>query len=75
MLTMPKPMSKTEYADALERVGFSNRSFCLEVLDVDDRSGRYWIDGTHAVPGSVAALLRLAIRLKLTPEKLRELVR
>lgn len=71
---MPKPMSKDEYGEALERLGISNRSFCLEVIDVDDRSGRYWIDGTHAVPGSVAALLRLALRLKLKPEKLRELV-
>lgn len=70
-----KPMSKDEYAEALERLGFSNRNFCLEVIDVDDRAGRYWLDGTHDVPGSVAALLRLAIKLKLKPEKLRELVK
>lgn len=72
---MGKPMTPDEYGQALERLALSNRNFCLEVIDVDDRTGRDWKSGDARIPGSVAALLRLALRLKLKPEKLRELVR
>lgn len=72
---MPKPMSNTEYGRALDALGLSNRAFCLEIVDTDDRTGRNWKSGEARVPGAVAALLRLAIKLKLTPDKLRELVK
>lgn len=66
-------MTKDEYGLMLDRIGISNRNFCMEVVGVDERTGRDWKSGDARVPGSVAALLRLAIRLKLKAEKLREL--
>lgn len=69
-----KQMSKTEYRQALELLELSNRGFCLEVLDVGERSGRNWKSGEVPVPNSVAALLRLCIRLKISGARLRELL-
>ncbi|OKO70477.1 hypothetical protein AC629_40380 [Bradyrhizobium sp. NAS80.1] len=69
-----KPMSHDEYARALDRLGFSNRDFCLNVVGVNDKTGRDWKSGETPVPGSVAALLRLMLKLKLSAEKYRELM-
>lgn len=66
-------MTGDEYSRALDRLGFSNRAFCLTVIGVNDSTGRRWISGDSDVPGSVAALLRLCLHLKLDSEKIRKL--
>lgn len=77
---MPKPaddgpMPPDEYRAALDRLGISQRSFCLEVIGVDDSAGRKWLAGINPMPGSVAAFLRLAVALKLDAAQLRKLSR
>lgn len=69
-----KPMSCDEYARALDRLGFSNRGFCLNVVHVNDKTGRDWKSGDAPVPGSVAALLRLMLKLKLSAAQYHELM-
>lgn len=69
-----RPMSTIEYAKALERLGFSNRGFCLQLLGVNERTGRDWKEGRSPIPGSVAAFLRLALALKLDAARLYELL-
>jgi hypothetical protein len=69
-----KPMTPTEYKAALDRLEFSNRGFCF-FIGASDRSGRFWLSGTYPIPGSVAALLRLGVKLKLSSARLRELLR
>jgi hypothetical protein len=69
-----KPMTNDEYARALDRLGFTNRGFCLRVVGVNDKTGRDWKDGTTPVPGSVAALLRLLLKLKMSAEQYHELM-
>ena len=71
---MPRPMDEREYAEALDRLGLSNRGFCLHILGVEEKTGRNWKAGTSRVPPAVAALLRLAIRLKVSGERLREIL-
>lgn len=71
---MPEPMTGDDYAKALKRLGFSNRGFCLEIIGVNDATGRKWIADISPVPGSVAAFLRLCIRLKLTAAEIRRAV-
>lgn len=68
-----KPMQPAEYSEALARLGFSNRNFC-QVIDVNERTGRDWVAGETRIPGSVAALLRLALALDLSSEQLREIL-
>lgn len=68
-------MTPAEYQAALDKIEISQRGFCLEVIRVDDSSGRKWLAGTNPVPGSVAALLRLAVALKLKAADLRELAK
>ena len=68
-----KTMTPDEYAKALERLGFSNVGFCA-TISVNDRTGRDWKSGDAPVPGSVAALLRLMLKLKLSADKFRELM-
>jgi hypothetical protein len=65
---MRETMTGDEYARALKRLGFSNRGFCLTVIDVNDATGRRWISGDAPVPGSVACFLRLALAMKLDAE-------
>jgi hypothetical protein len=72
---MPNPMTGDEYAKALRRLGFSNRGFCLTVINVNDATGRRWIAGDAPVPGSVACFLRLAIALKLDAAAVRKLLK
>jgi hypothetical protein len=69
-----QPMSADEYAKALTRLGFTNRGFCLNVIGVNDKTGRDWKSGEAPVPGSVAALLRLLIKLKMSAEQYRALM-
>lgn len=60
-------MTPKQYADALDRLGLSQRA-AGKFLGVNERQSRRWIAGDSAVPESVAKLLRLMIRLKLKPE-------
>jgi hypothetical protein len=69
-----KPMSPDEYAKALDRLGFTNRGFCLNVVGVNEKTGRDWKSGEARVPGSVAALLRLLLKLKMSAEQYHELM-
>ena len=60
-------MTPTQYAQAIERLGLSQRA-AGAFLGVDERQSRRWIAGDSAIPESVAKLLRLMIRLNLKPE-------
>lgn len=60
-------MTPKQYADAIELLGLSQRA-AGAFLEVGERTSRRWISGESPVPGSVAKLIRLMIRLKLKPE-------
>lgn len=60
-------MTPTQYASAIERLGLSQRA-AGAFLGVDERQSRRWIAGDSAIPESVAKLLRLMVRLKLSPD-------
>ena len=60
-------MTPKQYAEAIERVGLSQRA-AGKFLGVDERTSRKWVAGDNRVPESVAMLLRLMIRLKLKVE-------
>lgn len=60
-------MTPKQYADAIDRLGLSQRS-AAAFLGVGERQSRRWIAGENAIPESVAKLLRLMIRLKLRPD-------
>ena len=74
MSAMIKPMTGAEYDKALDRLGLSNRFFCQHIIGVEDKTGRNWKSEASPVPGAVAALLRMAVKLKLSAERLAELV-
>jgi DNA-binding transcriptional regulator YiaG len=61
------PMTPTQYAAAIERLGLTQRA-AGAFLGVDERQSRRWIAGDARIPEAVAKLLRLMIRLKLTPD-------
>jgi len=58
-------VTPTQYADAIERLGLTQRA-AGEFLGIDERQSRRWIAGDARIPEAVAKLLRLMIRLKLT---------
>lgn len=60
-------MTPKQYADAIDRLGLSQAA-AGKFLGVEPRQSRRWIAGENAIPESVAKLLRLMIRLKLSPE-------
>lgn len=61
-------MTPKQYADAIDRLGLSQRA-AGAFLGIDERQSRRWIAGDARIPESVAKLLRLMINLKLTPEE------
>jgi hypothetical protein len=63
-------MTPKQYADAIARIGLSQRA-AGAFLGVDERQSRRWIAGDSAIPESVAKLLRLMIRLNLKPKDVR----
>lgn len=63
-------MTPKQYADAIERLGLSQRA-AGRFLGVDERTSRKWIAGDARIPESVALLLRLMIKLKLSPDEVR----
>ncbi len=60
-------MTPKQYADAIERLGLSQRG-AGRFLGVDERTSRKWIAGDARIPESAAKLLRLMVRLKIKPE-------
>ncbi len=60
-------MTPKQYADAIARLGLSQRS-AGKWLGVDERTSRKWIAGDARIPEGVAKLLRLCVRLKMKPE-------
>lgn len=63
-------MTPAQYKAAIERLSLSQRA-AGAFLGVDERTSRRWIAGDAAVPESVAKLLRLMIRLKLSTDDVR----
>lgn len=60
-------MTPKQYADAIERLGLSQRA-AGKFLGIDERTSRKWIAGDARIPESAAKLLRLMVRLKLSPD-------
>lgn len=60
-------MTPTQYTAAIERLSLSQRA-AGAFLGVDERQSRRWVAGDARIPEAVAKLLRLMIRLKLTPD-------
>ena len=58
-------MTPTQYQAAIDRLLISQRK-AGAFLGVDERQSRRWAAGDAKIPESVAKLLRLMIRLKLT---------
>lgn len=63
-------MTPKQYADAIGRLGLSQRA-AGRFLGVDERQSRRWIAGDARIPESVAKLLRLMVRLNLKPDDVR----
>lgn len=61
-------MTPKQYAEAIERLGLSQRG-AGKFLGVDERTSRKWIAGDARIPESAAKLLRLMVRLKLKPDE------
>lgn len=59
-------MTPAQYAAAIAKLGLSQRG-AAAFLGVDERQSRRWIAGDARIPESAAKLLRLMVRLKLTP--------
>jgi DNA-binding transcriptional regulator YiaG len=62
-----KDMTPKQYAAAIEDLGLSQRA-AGAFLGVDERTSRRWVLGESAIPESAAKLLRLMVRLKLSPD-------
>lgn len=60
-------MTPRQYATAIERLGLSQRA-AGAFLGIDERQSRRWIAGDARIPEAVAKLLRLMIRLKISPD-------
>jgi hypothetical protein len=46
---------------AIDAASLSARRFAVEVLDVDERTVRYWLADQRAVPGTVRVVCRAII--------------
>jgi hypothetical protein len=66
-------MEPDELARGLEAIGVSNYEFCL-MLGLNDRTGRNWSGRRAPIQPPVAALIRLAVKLRLKPERLAKLI-
>ena len=60
-------MTPKQYAEIIERLGLSQRG-AGKLLGVDERTSRKWIAGDARIPESAAKLLRLMVKLKLSPD-------
>lgn len=46
---------------AIEASGLAARQFAVRILDVDERSLRYWLVGERGIPGPVRQLCRVVV--------------
>lgn len=60
-------MTPKQYAEIIERLGLSQRG-AGKFLGVDERTSRKWIAGDARIPESAAKLLRLMVKIKLSPD-------
>ena len=60
-------MTPNQYRDAIKRLGLSQRK-AAALLGIDERQSRRWAAGDAGIPESAAKLLRLMIRLKISPD-------
>lgn len=60
-------MSPERYAQVIAKLGLSQTK-AAEFLGFDPRTSRRWISGELAVPKTVAMLLELMVKLKVTPD-------
>jgi DNA-binding transcriptional regulator YiaG len=58
----PAAMSREEYTAALSRLGYSQEGFA-RLVGSSPRTGQKWALGETRIPGCVALLLRLLLRL------------
>lgn len=63
-------LTPKQYVEAIDRLGLSQRD-AGAFLGVDERQSRRWVAGDSAIPESVAKLLRLMVRLNLSPSEVR----
>lgn len=63
-------MTPNQYSAAIEKLGLSQRG-AAAFLGIDERQSRRWIAGDARIPEAVAKLLRLMIRLKLSPDEVK----
>ena len=61
-------MTAKQYRDAIQTLGMS-QTRAAQFFKVDDQTSRRWALGQSEIPEAVAMLLRLMIRLRLTPEQ------
>jgi hypothetical protein len=59
-----------QYREAIARLGLTQVA-AGKFFGVSARASRYWIAGSSPVPKAVALLLRLMIKLDLSPEDVR----
>lgn len=65
-------MTPAQYRCILKRLGLSQRK-AGPFLGVNERTSRKWIAGDSPVPLSAALLLRLMVKLKLSPDEVKRL--
>lgn len=54
---MPRKLSDVERLKrAIESTGLTDRAFAAQLLDVDERTVRYWLAEARAVPGPVRVI-------------------
>jgi DNA-binding transcriptional regulator YiaG len=63
-------MTPKQFEDAIAKLGLSQVG-AARFLKLSDRTVRKWVAGEARIPGSVAMLLRLMIKLKLKPEEVK----
>ncbi len=66
-------MTPTQYAAAIARLGLSQRA-AGRFLGIDERQSRRWIAGQARIQRASDKLLRLMIKLKLSPDEVDDLI-
>lgn len=66
-------MTPKQYAEAIARLGLSQRS-AGKFLGYDERTSRRWIANDAGIPEAVSMLLRLMLKLKLKPSDVEKLL-
>lgn len=63
-------MTPNQYRAAIEKLGLSQRG-AGTFLGVDERTSRRWAGGEAEIPEAVGKLLRLMVRLGLSPDEVK----